>query len=70
MSPHAPLCTRVRAASANFILIQLLKKTPVNRPSALDAETSGFKFRYVTVFNVARPRVGARGDDVPFLERS
>ena len=42
--------------------IQLFKETAVNRHSALDAESSGFKFRCVTVFNAAGCRVGARHD--------
>ena len=37
------------------------------RHAALDAASSGVKFRCVTVFNAAGPRVGARGDDVPFF---
>ena len=36
----ASVCTLYAA----FILVQFFKKTPVNRHSALDAESSGFKF--------------------------
>ena len=76
MRPAQNYCVRLRFTetaellSPRFILIQLFKKTPVNRYSALDAESSGFKFRYVTVFNNAGPRVGARCDYVLFLEKS
>ena len=48
----ASICTLYAA----FILVQLFKKTPVNRHSALDAESSGFKFRCVTLFNDTRCR--------------
>ena len=76
MRPAQNYCVRLRFTetaellSPRFILIQLFKKTPVNRHSALDAESSGFKFLYDTVFNDAGPRVGARGDYVLFLEKS
>ena len=76
MRPAQNYCVRLRFTetaellSPRFILIQLFKKKPVNRHSALDAESSGFKYRYVTVFNNAGPRVGARCDYVLFLEKS
>ena len=49
-------------AWAHNILIQLFKKTSVYRHSALDAESSDFKFQCVTVFNDSGCRVGARHD--------
>ena len=49
------------------ILFQLFKKTAANRHSALDAESSVPKFLYVTVFEAAGCRVGARHDYILFV---
>ena len=61
---HIEKTAELRTADAvrlrgNFgiILIQLFKETFVNCHSALDAESSDFKFRCAAVFNAAGCRV-------------